>query len=197
MRRVRLYYDLVCPYSYLESAAWEAAEDAGELEAEWVPFELRPAPRALLDPRGEHLRTDWPRNVYPRALAAGIEIHLPRFQPRSTLPLAACLAADGEGLLRPFRRALYAAFFRAGEDVSAEPVIRRAAESAGWDGDAAIGAAYAPARIERLHELRRDAIRHEVRGVPSILLADGRTHWGQGGLERLRRGEELVPRPAA
>jgi predicted DsbA family dithiol-disulfide isomerase len=192
--RLRVYYDLVCPYSYLESHVREAAEDAGEAEVEWLPFELRPAPKALLDPRGEHLRTDWPRNVYPRAFAAGVEIHLPPVQPRSTLPLAACLAAGEAGVLRLLRRALYAAFFCEGEDVSAEPVIRRAAEAAGWDDDAAIVAAYAPARIERLHAIRREAIRAGVRGVPSILTEDGRTHWGQGGLERLRRGDPLVPR---
>ena len=64
----------------------EAAEDAGTVEIEWLPFELRPAPRPLLEVRGDHLRTDWTQNVYRRALAMGVEIHLPRYQPRSTLP---------------------------------------------------------------------------------------------------------------
>ena len=48
MERVRFYYDVVCPYSYLESHVVEAAEDAGRLEVEWLPFELRPAPKPLL-----------------------------------------------------------------------------------------------------------------------------------------------------
>ena len=77
MAAVRVFYDVVCPYSYLESHAVEAAEDSGAIEVEWLPFELRPAPRPLLEPRGDHLRVDWTRNVYRRALAAGIEIHLP------------------------------------------------------------------------------------------------------------------------
>ncbi len=70
MRRIRFYYDVVCPYSYMESHAVEAAEDAGEVEVEWLPFELRPAPRPLLEPRGDHLRVDWTQNVYRRALGA-------------------------------------------------------------------------------------------------------------------------------
>ena len=48
MRKIRFYYDIVCPYSYMESRAVEAAEDAGDVEVEWLPFELRPAPKALL-----------------------------------------------------------------------------------------------------------------------------------------------------
>jgi hypothetical protein len=32
--------------------------------------------------------------------------------------------------------------------------------------------------------------------VPSLLAPDGSSHWGMGGLERLRTGEPLVPRPA-
>ena len=58
MPRVRFYYDVVCPYSYMESRAVESAEDAGQVEVEWLPFELRPAPRPLLEPRGDHLRVD-------------------------------------------------------------------------------------------------------------------------------------------
>ena len=69
MTRVRFYYDVVCPYSYMESHVIEAAEDAGTVEIEWLPFELRPAPRPLLEVRGDHLRVDWTQNVYRRALA--------------------------------------------------------------------------------------------------------------------------------
>ena len=64
MQKVRFYYDVVCPYSYMETHAIEAAEDAGEVEVEWLPFELRPAPKALLEVRGNHLRVDWTQNVY-------------------------------------------------------------------------------------------------------------------------------------
>jgi predicted DsbA family dithiol-disulfide isomerase len=192
---VRFYYDVVCPYSYLESHAVEAAEDAGRFAVEWLPLELRPAPKPLLDPRGDHLRTDWTANVYRRALAAGIEIHLPRFQPRSTLPLAACLWAAEQGRLRAFKHALYEAFFCEGEDIATDAELARAAARAGLDEAGAVEAAYSPARIERLAEIRRDAEAAGVRGVPT-LVAGGQQHWGTGGVERLLAGEPLVPRPA-
>ena len=120
---VRFYYDVVCPYSYMESHVVEQAEDSGRASVTWLPFELRPAPRPLLDPRGDHLRVDWTRTVYQRAQALGVEIHLPRYQPRSTLALAACLWADDQGSLRPFRRALYEAFFCEGRDIGSDAEI--------------------------------------------------------------------------
>ena len=194
MKRIRLYYDVVCPYSYMETHAAEAAEDAGAVELEWLPLELRPAPRPLLEPRGDHLRVDWTRNVYRRALALGIEIHLPRYQPRSTLPLAACLWAAELGGLRPFKRALYEAFFCEGEDIATDREIARAAERAGLDPAGAVEAAYSPARTARLGEIRREAESIGVRGVPTLLAEGGEAHWGMGGIERLLSGEPLVPR---
>jgi predicted DsbA family dithiol-disulfide isomerase len=194
VHRIRFYYDVVCPYSYMESHVVEAAEDDGQLEVEWLPFELRPAPKPLLEVRGDHLRTDWTLHVYRRALAAGVEIHLPRYQPRSTLPLAACLWADESGRLRAFKHALYEAFFCEGLDIAADAEIARAAGSAGLDPAGAVAAAYDHARLERLRSIRREAGAAGVSGVPSLLAADGRTHWGMGGVERLLAGEPLVPR---
>jgi predicted DsbA family dithiol-disulfide isomerase len=193
---VAFYYDVVCPYSYLESHFVEEAEDRSELQVEWLPYELRPAPKPLLQPRGDHLRTDWSQTVYRRALERGIEIHLPRYQPRSTLPLAACLWAEEQGRRRPFKRALYEAFFCEGEDIAADAQIARAAERAGLDPQAAVRAAYSSELGWRLREIREQADAAGIRGVPSVLAGDGRSHWGMGGVERLLRGEPLVPRPA-
>jgi predicted DsbA family dithiol-disulfide isomerase len=181
----------------MESHVVEAAEDAGDIEIEWLPFELRPAPRPLLLVRGDHLRVDWTKNVYARAQAMGVEIHLPRYQPRSTLPLAACLWAGGQGRLREFKHALYEAFFCEGEDIAADAEIRRAAERAGLDPDGAIAAAYDSERFAQIGSIRAGAEAAGVRGVPSLLAPDGTHHWGMGGVTRLLAGELLVPRAGA
>jgi predicted DsbA family dithiol-disulfide isomerase len=193
---IAFYYDVVCPYSYMESSLVEEVEDRGELEIEWLPFELRPAPKPLLEVRGDHLRTDWTQTVYRRALERGIEIHLPRYQPRSTLPLAACLWAQERGRLRAFKHALYEAFFCEGEDIATDAEIARAAERAELDSGDAVAAAYSPERGARLKEIRRQAEAAGVAGVPSVLTEGGLTHWGMGGVERLLVGEPLLPRPS-
>jgi predicted DsbA family dithiol-disulfide isomerase len=161
---------------------------------EWLPFELRPAPRPLLEVRGDHLRTDWTQHVYRRALAAGVEIHLPRYQPRSTLPTAACLWAGAQGRLHEFKAALYEAFFCEGEDIATDAQLAIAAERAGLDPAETVREAYSAARIAQLGAIRTEAEAAGVRGVPTLLTADGRTHWGTGGVERLLAGEPLVPR---
>lgn len=194
MRRVRFYYDVVCPYSYMEGFTVEEVQDAGTVEIEWLPFELRPAPRPLLEVRGDHLRTDWTDNVYRLAQARGIEIHLPRYQPRSTLPLAACLWAGEQDALRPFKHALYEAFFCEGEDIATDHEIARAATRAGLDPDGAVEAAYSHERFEHIRVIRREAESAGVRGVPTLVTEDGERHWGMGGLERYLAGEPLVPR---
>jgi predicted DsbA family dithiol-disulfide isomerase len=191
---VRFFYDVVCPYSYMESHLIEAAEDRGEVEVEWLPFELRPAPRPLLAVRGAHLRVDWARHVYRRALAMGVEIHLPRYQPRSTLALAACLWAQEHGRLRDFKHALYESFFCEGEDIATDAELARAATRAGLDPDEIVRAAYDDARFARIRAVRAEAEAAGVRGVPTLLTQDGESHWGMGGLERLLAGEPLVPR---
>jgi predicted DsbA family dithiol-disulfide isomerase len=193
---IAFYYDVVCPYSYMESYVVESAEDRGELDVEWLPYELRPAPKPLLEVRGDHLRTDWTRTVYRRALERGIEIHLPRYQPRSTLPLAACLWAQEQGRLRAFKHALYEGFFCEGEDIATDAEIARAAERAGLDPQEAVGAAYSPELGARLRTIRQQAEAAGVRGVPSVLAEGSLSHWGMGGVERLLAGEPLVPRPS-
>ena len=194
MRRVRFYYDVVCPYSYMEGFTVERIQDEGTVDVEWLPFELRPAPRPLLEVRGDHLRTDWTDNVYRLAQGRGIEIHLPRYQPRSTLTLAACLWAGEQDALRPFKHALYEAFFCEGQDIATDREIARAAGRAGLDPDGAVAAAYSDERFEQIREIRRVAEEAGVRGVPTLVTEDGQSHWGMGGLQRYLAGEPLVPR---
>ena len=161
---------------------------------EWLPYELRPAPKPLLEVRGDHLRVDWTRHVYRRALELGIEIHLPRHQPRSTLPLAACLWADAQGALRAFKHALYEAFFCEGEDIATDAEIARAAARAGLDP---VRRWPPPTRRRASHVSARSGWRPSaagVAGVPTLRTEEGETHWGMGGLERLAAGLPLVPR---
>ncbi|HEY8773727.1 MAG TPA: DsbA family protein, partial [Gaiellaceae bacterium] len=148
------------------------------------------------EPRGDHLRVDWTQNVYRRALQLRIEIHLPRYQPRSTLPLAACLWAGEQGRLRDFKHALYEAFFCEGEDIATDRELARAAGRAGLDPDGAVAAAYSSERVAQLGEVRRAAEAEGVTGVPSLSTDEGETHWGMGGVERLLAGEPLAPRTA-
>jgi predicted DsbA family dithiol-disulfide isomerase len=174
---MRYYFDVVCPYSYLLMPEVEAAEDAAT-PVEWVPFELRPAPAELPDPRGKYIRDHWRDHVYPLALAYDIEIHVPVYQPRSTLALTAGLWAQDQGAGRAWREGVQWAFFVEGRDVSDEPTLRHVARRSGLSADAAVAAAWDPELHLRLRTLREQAMAIGVQGVPSLAVDDKLVFFG-------------------
>jgi predicted DsbA family dithiol-disulfide isomerase len=149
----------------------ERAEDGG-VEVEWLPFELRPAPDPLPDPRGRYIRDHWRNHVYRLALDYGTEIHVPVHQPRSTLALSLALPAEDKGCGRQYREAGHRAFFIEGRDLSDENVLRGLAEEAGLEPDDALAAAWDPENLRRLRTIRSEAADAGVQGVPA-LVADG------------------------
>ncbi|HEV7899787.1 MAG TPA: DsbA family protein [Planosporangium sp.] len=174
---LRYYFDVVCPYSYLLMPEVQAAEDAGTA-VEWVPFELRPAPADLPEPRGKYIRDHWRDHVYPLALAHGIEIHVPVYQPRSTLALTAGLWAQDEGAGRAWRDGVQRSFFVDGRDVSDEGTLGRIAREGGLNSDDAIAAAWEPSLHARLRTLREQAMAIGVQGVPSLAVDDRLVFFG-------------------
>lgn len=174
---LRYLFDVVCPYSYLLMAEVEAAEDGG-IPVEWVPFELRPAPDPLPDPRGAYIRDHWRDHVYPLALAYEIEIHVPVYQPRSTLVLAAGLWAQEQGAGRAWRTAAQRSFFVEGRDVGDERALRRMARECGLDAAEAVAAAWDPALHTRLRTLRAEAAAGGVHGVPTLAVHDEPVFFG-------------------
>ena len=183
---LRYFFDVVCPYSYIMGFEVEAAEDEGLAEIEWLPFELRPAPAPLPEPRGEYIRGHWRGQVYRLADEHGVEIHVPRHQPRSTLALTLHAYAVQEGRGRPFRNAAHRAFFVEGLDVGDDAVLREAAREAGLDADAALEAAWAPERLLALQATREEALREGVHGVPTVVTADKVLFYGAAAPGRLR-----------
>ena len=183
---LRYFFDVVCPYSYIMGFEVEEAEDEDGVEIEWLPFELRPAPAPLPEPRGEYIRGHWRGQVYGLAGRHGVEIHVPRHQPRSTLALALHGFAVGEGRGRPFRNAAHRAFFVEGMDIGDDAVLREAAQEAGLDADAALEAAWDPAGLVALRSTREEALRLGVHGVPTVATAEEVLFYGAAEPGRLR-----------
>ena len=183
---LRYFFDVVCPYSYIMGFEVEVAEDEGLAEIEWLPFELRPAPAPLPEPRGEYIRGHWRGQVYRLADEHGVEIHVPRHQPRSTVALTLHAYAVEEGRGRPFRNAAHRAFFVDGLDISDDAVLREAAHEAGLDADAAMEAAWDPDRLVALRSTRDEALRLGIHGVPTVATADEVLFYGAAAPGRLR-----------
>ena len=183
---LRYYFDVVCPYSYILAPEVERAEDEDSLEIEWLPFELRPAPRTLPDPRGEYIRDHWRNHVYGLAIDHEVEIHVPKYQPRSTLALALHSFAEEQGHGRAYRAAVHRAFFIEGLDIGDEEVLREVARDCGLDADAAAAAAWETARISGLSGVREEARSIGVRGVPTIATEERVVHYGAASPGKVR-----------
>jgi predicted DsbA family dithiol-disulfide isomerase len=186
MTALRYYFDLVCPYSYILTPEVEQAEDDGLVEIEWLPFELRPAPETLPEPRGTYIRAHWRDHVYGLAISHGVEIHVPCTQPRSTLALALHAWAEEEGRGRAMREAAHRAFFIEGLDLGDEEVLRQVAQEAGLDADSTITAAWDPARISDLRTVREEARRIGVHGVPTIATPEQVLYYGAASPGKIR-----------
>jgi predicted DsbA family dithiol-disulfide isomerase len=139
---------------------------------------LRPAPEELPDPRGEYIRDHWRNHVYGLAIDHEVEIHVPKYQPRSTLALALHSFAEERGHGRAYRAAAHHAFFIEGLDIGDEKVLREVARDCGLDVDAAAGAAWDPARLSNLGEVREEAHNIGVHGVPTIATEERVIHYG-------------------
>jgi predicted DsbA family dithiol-disulfide isomerase len=148
------------------------------VEIEWLPFELRPAPKALPDPRGDYIRDHWRDHVYGLAIEHEVEIHVPCHQPRSTLVLALHSFAEEEGRGRAYRAAAHRAFFIKGQNIDDEGVLREVAKACGLDADSAIAAAWDLDRISGLRTAREEARRIGVPGVPTIATPEQVLHYG-------------------
>ena len=183
---LRYYFDLVCPYSYILGFEVERAEDDGLVEIEWLPFELRPAPAKLPRPRGTYIRAHWRDHVYGIAAAHEVEIHVPQYQPRSTLALALHSFAEEEGYGRAYRDAAHRAFFIEGLDLGDEGVLRKVAQEARLDADSAIAAAWDLDRISGLRATREEAASIGVHGVPTIATEERILYYGAAAPGKIR-----------
>jgi predicted DsbA family dithiol-disulfide isomerase len=183
---LRYYFDLVCPYSYILGFEVERAEDDGLAEIEWLPFELRPAPKELPEPRGTYIRDHWRDHVYGLAATHAVEIHVPRYQPRSTLALALHSFAEEEGRGRAYRDAAHRAFFVEGLNLADEGVLREAEQEAGLDADKAIVAAWDSERISGLRAVCEEAKGIRVHGVPTVATAERVLYYGAASPGEIR-----------
>jgi predicted DsbA family dithiol-disulfide isomerase len=97
-----------------------------------------------------------------------VEIHVPRYQPRSTLALALHSFAEEEGRGRAYRDAAHRAFFVEGLNLADEGVLPEATKEAGMNAHEAIVVAWAPERSSGLRAMREVAKSIGVHSEPTI-----------------------------
>ncbi len=187
MRRIEFWFEFASTYSYLSAMRIEALAIRAGVELVWRPFLLGPifaaqgwttSPFNLQEAKGRYMWRDMAR----RAEARGLPFRRPAPFPQNSLT-AARLALVGldEGWGPAFVRAVYAAEFGEGLDISDEEVLTRLVGAAGGD-PATLLRARSDAIKARLRAATEEAAARGVFGAPSFLVGD-ELFWGDDRLE--------------
>lgn len=195
MTRVDFFYDFACPYAYLGHTQIEGSCARTGAELVWRPFLLGGVFRAIGAPDSP-MTTMSPAKLRHNTLDMfrwadhfGVPLRMPETHPNRTL-LALRAALASEDLPRA-SKALFAAYWVEGLDVSLPEVVAEALSGAGFDGKALVGRAEDPAIKEELKRRTDEAARAGVFGAPTFVVhvpgAEPELFWGQDRLHFVER----------
>lgn len=190
MTTVEFWYEFASTYSYLSVMRIEAAAQAAGVEIAWRPFLLGPIFKAQ----------GWdtsPFNVYPAkgrymvrdieriATARGLVFRMPETFPANGLEAARiAIAGEAAGWCPDFTRAVFAAQFSRGEDISRPELLTSILASLGLDPIQVIATSSSDANKQALRSQTDVAVKRGVFGAPSFTTADGELFWGDDRLEQ-------------
>jgi 2-hydroxychromene-2-carboxylate isomerase len=187
--KIEFWYDFASTYSYLSAMRIETLAGAAGVAIEWRPFLLGPifaaqgwttSPFNLYPAKGRNMV----RDIERLAAARGLRFALPAKFPQNSL-MAARLALVGadEGWIAPFTRAVYAAEFANGADISDRGRMGTILQSLGLDSERIFSRIEQPDLKERLKQQTGRAQAQGIYGAPSFLVGE-ELFWGDDRLEQ-------------
>lgn len=185
--RVVFWFDFASTYSYLTAFRIEAAAQAREVEVTWRPMLLGPifkaqgwdsSPFNIYPLKGAYMWRDMER----RAAETGLRLVQPDpFPQNSLLATRVALAALQTGRGSEFCKAVFAAEFADGRDISDPDTIRLALDRAGLDPDL-VDSARDPAIKQQLIGQGPEIEALKIFGAPSFTIGD-ELFWGDDRME--------------
>lgn len=179
-QQIIVYSDYVCPFCLLAEEVLAEATEGLDVDIQWRPFELRPAPVPTLKVEDPYLPKVWRESVYPMAEQLGVPIKLPNIspQPRTDKAFEVFAMAEEHGVGHAYSMATLKAFFQQERDIGDPDVLADIADSVGLERQAVLDA-LAEGRYREQHQA---ALRHameeaRIQSVPTLII-DGETIQG-------------------
>lgn len=177
MLQIKVYSDYVCPYCFFGELVLERALKGMEndVEVEWMPFELRPAPTPTLKPEEDYLQTTWQQSVYPMAERLDLEIVLPAVspQPHTHLAFEGYQFAKEHNKGEAYTHRMFKAFFQEEQDIGDIEILTKLA------GELSLNKEDFKQALETgmYKETHQQALRHAyeeatISAVPTFIIGD-------------------------
>ena len=138
--RLHVFSDYICPFCYIGSGRLLSLRDEFDIKVNWCHVEIHPEiPETGMAMAGlgfsESQRQAMSNNLSRLAEEDGVDFAMPQRIPRSQKALLLALAARelGSDIYYPLHEALFNAYFRRGEDIGDEALLRSLALQAGMD----------------------------------------------------------------
>ncbi len=197
---LEFFFDCSSPWTYLAfHNVQPMAEELG-LEIDWQPilvggifntvnqsvYEQRAAPNKAKARYHKRDMMEW-------AEIAGLQIKFPPsiFPINSVKAMRACIALKPDGLLVPFARRVFEAYWGEDQDIASEAVLRDCLEAVGADADAIWAVIQTPEVKDQLKANTQAVIDRGGFGSPTIYLGD-RMYFGNDRLPLIRARVEAI-----
>jgi predicted DsbA family dithiol-disulfide isomerase len=172
--RATVWSDYCCPWCYLALDREALLEDLG-VELTVLPYELHPetpAGGAAIRPGGR--RAEVFERVGAECEAVGLPFTLPRRSPntRAVLEVAEVVRRTEPDAFPALHRALFAAHFADGRDLTDPAVVDDAVAAAGADPERARALVATGEGAAALAASMAQAAEHDVTGTPAFLLGE-------------------------
>ena len=190
---LEFYFDFSSPYGYIAAQRIDGIAARHSRQVDWRPMLLG----AVFKVAGTQPLTEYPlkgrysiHDFNRSAREHGIAFNMP-----AKFPLPTQAAARGTYWLKetlpdravPFARAVYAAYFVDGQDISSPDTVADIAAGLGIDRKAFLAGIDSPEIKAKLREVTEDAIQNRgIFGSP-FTFADGEPFWGADRLDMLDR----------
>lgn len=181
----RFFFDYIDPASFMLEIRLRRVEQELGRTVERHPVELRVPPDPVMDPSSPGWSARW-ESAHAIAEEEGIPLARPRLVPWSRKAHELGLEARDTGAWERVHDALFRAYHQEGRDIGRVDVLVDVATAHGLDRTATRAVLDVDRHLDPLLELRREAERLGVPGVPTILAGERFTE-SLPDLDTLRR----------
>jgi predicted DsbA family dithiol-disulfide isomerase len=172
---IKVFFDYVCPFCYLEFHALKKAMEGRDVEVELYPKELRRPPKPKVDPMHDEMRLErFEKVIKPAAEKLGVPMNLPFVSPHpyTTDAFLGFLYAEHQGKGMEYTERLFHTFYVEEQDIGEISVLRKTAEELGMDGEAFEAEIRSQKRLEELDSYKAWAESYQVESLPTMIVGE-------------------------